>query len=169
MIRETERLIIRKANLEDAPFFLKLLNQPSYIKNIRDSLVRSKDSARKFIHDFYLSSYDKHGHGLYLLEDKFSSSPVGVCGPLKRDDLDFPDMGFALLEEFQGQGLIQEGGKAILEYCRLELNMSLMGAITTRDNHLSRQSLLKLGFYFKEIIQINISDKDFELYIKKLE
>ena len=38
---ETRRLILRRLELDDAPFVLKLLNEPSFIQNIGDRGVRS--------------------------------------------------------------------------------------------------------------------------------
>lgn len=168
MILETSRLIVRKASLEDFPFFLKLLNQTSYITNIRDSLVRDEEGARNFIQKFYLNSYEIHGFGLYVLRNKSSGETVGVCGPLKRDDLPFPDLGFALLEEHFKKGFIEESGKAILDYCREKLLFQEVGAITTLENEASQKVLKKLGFNYLNDIQLKHSDKSFRLFMLNL-
>lgn len=165
---ETERLIIRKANLMDAPFFLKLLNEESYIKNIRDSLVRSVEAAEKFIQDFYLKSYETNGFGLYVLECRKSGAPMGVCGLVKRPELSFPDLGFALLNTEVGKGYVQEGSQRILKYSREELKLSELGAITSKDNIRSANTLLKLGFIFQDEVQFPNQGKVLDLYMKSL-
>lgn len=165
---ETERLIIRKANLQDAPFFLKLLNEESYIKNIRDSLVRSLEAAETFIQNFYLKSYETNGFGLYLLESKKEGAPLGVCGLVKRPELSFPDLGFALLATETGKGYIQESASVVLDFSRDQLKLSEIGAITSKDNIRSAKTLLKLGFRFQEEIQFPNQGKVLDLYMKSL-
>ena len=165
---ETQRLFIRKASLQDAPFFLKLLNEESYIKNIRDSLVRSLEASEKFIQDFYLKSYETNGFGLYVLECKKAGTPLGVCGLVKRPELDFPDLGFALLSTEVGKGYIQESSQMILKYSRDDLKFSELGAITSKDNTRSANTLLKLGFIFQEEVQFPNQGKILDLYMKIL-
>lgn len=165
---ETERIIIREATLTDAPFFLKLLNEEGYIKNIRDSLVRSVEAAEKFIQDFYLKSYETNGFGLYLLECKSSDAPLGVCGLVKRPELSFPDLGFALLETESGKGYIQESAQMVLRYSREELRLSELTAITSKDNNRSANTLLKLGFTFQQEVQFPNQGKVLDLYMKSL-
>lgn len=161
---QTKRLRIREATYEDAPFFLKLLNQPSYIKNIRDSGVKNLSEARVFIEKFYLKNYYELGFGLYLIEDQKTLSPQGICGFVKRNGLSCPDFGFAVLEEFQGLGLIQESGRALLDYSRTNLGLKDIAAITTKANQHSRQTLFALGFRFEKEIILPPDARSFDLF-----
>lgn len=165
---ETERLIIRLATLGDAHFFLKLLNQPSYIRNIRDTNVSSVEDARKFIEEFYFKSYQVNGFGLYVLQLKETSGLIGVCGLVRRDVLDFPDLGFALLEEFEGKGYIHESAMRVLQHAQDDLNYSEIGGITLRANQRSANVLKKIGFSYQKEIQIPNGDK-LDLYTIHLE
>lgn len=165
---ETDRLIIRLATLGDAHFFLKLLNEPDYIKNIRDSQVRTIEDARKFIAEFYIKSYGINGFGLYLLQLKSSLELVGVCGLVKRDQFDFPDLGFALLSSYQGHGYILESSLAVLDYARATLNLDELGAITVPGNLRSVNVLSKLGFKFEKKVELSPSQEELMLYKKKL-
>lgn len=168
MILETERLIIRLATFGDAHFFLKLLNQPSYIRNIRDTNVRSVEDARKFIEEFYFKSYQVNGFGLYVLQLKENTEIVGVCGLVKRDQFDFPDLGFALLSSYQGHGYIHESSLAVLDYAGTTLDLDELGAITVPGNSRSVNLLTKLGFKFEKKIELSLSQKELMLYKKKL-
>lgn len=161
---ETERVIIREANLDDAPFILKLLNEKSYIEMIRDSGVRSEAEARTYIEEKYIHSYRTNGFGLFVVETRQNPGPVGICGFVKRAGLNVPDLGFALLEKEEGQGFIFESAKAVLEYGRKVLNLSEVGAITTRDNQRSVNILVKLGFSFQEKMTLPGDTKEFEFY-----
>lgn len=161
---ETIRLKIRKAQLTDAPFFLQLLNEDSYIKNIRDSLVRTEEDAKAFIQKAYLDNYARHGFGLYVLDLKDSGKSVGVCGFVKRDDLQFPDIGFALLESECGKGYIFESAKAVLEFGRGQFGMIKILAITTHENVKSANTLERLGFVFKGPILLSHTTKELKLF-----
>lgn len=164
---ETDRLIIRLATLGDAHFFLKLLNQAAYIQNIRDSNVRTLDDARKFIEDFYFKSYKVNGFGLYILQVKNTSELAGVCGLVKRETLDFPDIGFALLEGFEGKGYIHESATRILQYALEDLKLSELGGITLRSNERSVKVLKKIGLSYQKEIQLPNGDK-LDLYTIRL-
>ncbi|MCL7983456.1 MAG: GNAT family N-acetyltransferase, partial [marine benthic group bacterium] len=51
MIAETVRLLIRELTEDDAPFVLRLTNEPSFVANIADKGIRNLDDAREFLRD----------------------------------------------------------------------------------------------------------------------
>ncbi len=130
-ILETERLVLREMDSAvDAEFIFALLNSPKFIEYIGDRGVRTAGKAAAFIEERYRASYLEHGFGLYgvklkggvsdedmLLNSRVSApTQIGICGLVKRDHLEFPDIGFAFLPEFDGNGYGFESAKAVLEY-----------------------------------------------------
>ena len=99
-ILETNRLILRQLSTEDAAFILELVNEPSFIQNIGDRGVRTLEDARAYILRVAISSYEKNGFGLYLVELKDSGQSIGMCGLIKRDGLEDVDIGYAFLPRF---------------------------------------------------------------------
>src|SRR5438105_8377447 len=87
MIIETDRLQLRLLSIDDAEFILRLLNEPSFIKNIGDRGVRTLDDAREYILKGPIASYEKFGFGLWMVETRSEAAPIGICGLLKRDVL----------------------------------------------------------------------------------
>ena len=77
---ETERLILRRFTLADAAFALRLLNEPSFIKNIGDRGVRTLEQAERYLTTGPLTGYAKNGHGLEAVELKGSRQVIGMCG-----------------------------------------------------------------------------------------
>lgn len=143
----TDRLRLREAHPDkDSAFFLKLLNDPEYIRNIRDSGVRTEADAKKFLEDIYLTSYRIHGFGLWVMEEMRTGHQAGVCGLIKRPTLKHPDLGYALLSAYRKRGLVVEAGRAVLDYAKKTLNLKTIQAITTEANKPSSQVLVKLGF-----------------------
>ncbi len=146
-ILQTDRLILREITVDDAAFMIGLLNQPSFIKYIGDRGVRDLDGAREFIENKYRQSYREHGYGLYMIELKDAGmTPIGMCGFVRRDTLPAPDIGFALLPQFEGKGYAFESASAVMEYGRDTLGFDRVLAITTTDNESSGKLLTKLGF-----------------------
>ena len=145
-IAETERLVIREIDESDAAFMNALLNSPGFLKYIGDRGVRTNDDACTFIRERYRKSYADNGYGLYAVLLKDDSTPVGMCGFVRRDTLPGPDLGFAFLPEHEGKGYGLESSIAVLRYGREELGFERVLAITTLDNRASIRLLEKLGF-----------------------
>ncbi|PWL39195.1 RimJ/RimL family protein N-acetyltransferase [Flagellimonas aquimarina] len=142
---ETERLIICEAQIEDSKFFKKLLNSPNWIEFIGDRGVRTDKQAVKYIKSSLIDSYNENGYGLYKMCLKKSSTPIGICGFVKRDYLDNPDIGFAILPEHEGKGYTTEACMATMTYGKSELKLSPILGITTQKNSKSRHLLSKIG------------------------
>jgi RimJ/RimL family protein N-acetyltransferase len=89
---------------------------------------------------------------LFLVSEKESGKPAGICGLLKRDYLEDPDIGFAFLPEYRGKGYAIESAAGIIKYGKNNFNMSKILAITQSNNIASIKLLSKLGFnYIKDI------------------
>jgi ribosomal-protein-alanine N-acetyltransferase len=142
----TPRLELRVPALGDAPFFLALLNDPSWLENIGDRGVRSAADAGRYIRETLQAPYAALGFGLCVVQLKATGQPIGVCGLLKRDFLPGPDLGFALLPEFVGFGYASEAARAVLAHARSTLGLARVYAIVKRGNRRSGKLLGALGF-----------------------
>lgn len=71
---------------------------------------------------------------------------IGICGILKRAGLDLPDLGFAFLPAFEGQGFAREAATATLEFAENQLGIHELLAITTEANLRSQRLLQATGF-----------------------
>lgn len=143
---ETDRLNIRKFSIEDAKFIVRLLNEESFIRCIGDKNVRTSADALNYLTNGPISSYEKYGFGLNLVELKATGTPIGTCGILKRDELDFPDLGYAFLPEFWGKGYASEAANSILKSEMATHSLKTVLAITFPDNLSSNSLLKKIGF-----------------------
>jgi RimJ/RimL family protein N-acetyltransferase len=145
-IAQTERLILRHLVPGDAEFLCRLLNEPSWLQNIGDRGVRTPLDAQQYIQDKFIGSYESLGFGMYLTELKSDSTPIGLCGLVKRASLPGPDIGFAYLPEFWGHGYAYEASAAIMRYSRSGLGLAKLLAIVKPDNARSVRLLERLGF-----------------------
>jgi RimJ/RimL family protein N-acetyltransferase len=167
-ILETDRLLIRWLSLDNSQFILRLLNEPSFIQNIADRGVRNDDDARSYIQNGPIASYEQFGFGLYLLQLRDSGIPIGICGLLKRDSFDFPDLGYALLPEYWSRGYALEAANSVLNFARNELNLQRALAIVNADNFASIRLLEKCGFRLEGPVRL-ADEAEVQLYSRDLQ
>ena len=164
-ICETQRLLLRQLELDDAAFILELLNEPSFLANIGDKGVRDLAGARQYISLGPRASYAEHGFGLFLVQLKADATPMGICGLIKREGLDAPDIGYAFLPRFWSQGYAIEAASAVMIYAQETLGLSRIVAITAPENHASIRVLNKLGLRFDRMIQLPGAATESRLFI----
>lgn len=161
-ILETERLILRDVTADDAEFVLDLLNQPSFKQYIGDRGVRTVEQARDYIAERFTASYRDNGFGLYLMELKTDGNAIGLCGFVSRSTLPDPDIGFALLPQFERRGYAYEAAAAMMDHGRTKLGFGRVLAITTIDNESSGRLLGKIGLRFER--EIDLGGETLKLY-----
>jgi [ribosomal protein S5]-alanine N-acetyltransferase len=157
-VLETERLTLRRLTLDDAPFILRLVNEPSWLEFIGDKGVRNLDDARKYLREGPIGMYERHGFGLYRTDVKDSGAQIGMCGLIKRDQLPDVDIGFALFPEFWGRGYAHEAAAAVLEHGRRTFDLKRIVAITSPNNDPSIKVLEKIGMQFEGMLEFTPGD-----------
>ena len=144
----TSRTQVDLITLDDASFFVELMNSPGWLAFIGDRNIHDADSAEQVIRDTYLRAYDEKGYGYYVIRERTGCEPMGICGFLQRDGLKHVDFGFAVLPQVQGQGLAYEACSAVLTYGATTFGFVTLDAITKKSNHRSIRLLEKLNFTY---------------------
>lgn len=146
-ILQTNRLQLRPIDTDDAEFMLKLLNCQSFIRFIGDRQVRTMESCKAYIENMLANPDITY----WVIQLNQNETPIGVVTWVKRDFLPVPDLGYALLPEFEGNGYAFEASKAWLAYQKKE-NESVL-AICQADNSASIKLLKKLAFELESIFE----------------
>lgn len=165
IIATSPRLILRTLNIDDAPFYLELVNDPSFIHNIRDKGIRTIEQAQQAILKDHIAVQETMGFSLYCvcLRDSIvgltatsdsASTAIGLCGFVKRPELENIDLGYAFLPRFHGQGYAYEAITQILDYGHRQLQIEHLCAITSPHNHASENLLKKVGFAFQHVLEL---------------
>ncbi len=162
IVCETERLTVRHFTLADAEFIIELLNEESFIRYIADKNVRNIADAEHYLTAGPMTSYDKFGFGLSLVLLKDTGTPIGMCGLLKRDELRYPDLGYAFLPRYCGQGYALEAANAVLKSGMKVHSLAQVLAITLPDNLTSNRLLKQAGFVQNGTV--NLYDSENNLY-----
>src|SRR3954447_14704541 len=158
-IAETARLRLRELDPGDAPFILELVNEPAWLQHIGDKHVATVEDAKRYIRDSVLRMYERLGYGLYLVESRDRGEALGICGLVKRDSLDCPDLGFAFLQRYWNRGYAAEAARAALSHGASVLGLPRILAIVSRDNERSARLLGRLGFRFVRVMPVANGDE----------
>jgi RimJ/RimL family protein N-acetyltransferase len=142
----TERVQLHEASMADGAFFLRLLNEPSWIANIGDRKVRCIEDAQEYIKTRIRSQYELYGYGMYVIRLTSTFSPIGICGLIKREYLSAPDLGFALLPDYVGAGYASEAARALCQHAKSQWKVEGLYAFAKADNRRSIHVLERLGF-----------------------
>lgn len=143
---ETERLIIRHLQLEDAEFIVRLFNDESFIRYISDKHIRTNEDAENYLETGPFESYKTYGFGSNLVVLKATGQPIGTCGLFKRAELEHPDIGYAFLPEYCGKGFAFEAASTVLREAVTTRALNVILAVTLPENRGSNALLKKLGF-----------------------
>ncbi len=162
IVTESQRLVIKRFEPSDTQFILRLLNQESFIANIADKQVRNTDDALGYLKNGPMKSYESFGFGLNLVMLKPTSEPIGMCGILKRPELEHPDIGYAFLDDYCGYGYAAESAIAVLESEMHRHDLNIVQAVTLIENERSNKLLVNIGFSLQSVI--DLYDKQNNLY-----
>jgi [ribosomal protein S5]-alanine N-acetyltransferase len=161
---ETERLNLREVDEADAAFILELLNDPDFVRYVADRGVRKLEDARRYIAERFTAAYRRDGFGFWLVEQKGSGVPAGICGLVKRDTLPGVDVGYAFLPPFRSKGYAYESAAAVAAYARDVLGLKRLLAITNPDNVVSMRVLEKLGMRFERMVSLSPDEPEVRLF-----
>ena len=116
-----------------------------------------------------MKSYRQNGYGFYVLELKDDNkTPIGTCGLIKREQLDYADVGFALLPEFEGRGFGFESSTAVLWLAKNNFRLEKLLAIALPSNTKSIKLIKKLGFKLEKKTKLFDDDDELLLFAKCL-
>jgi RimJ/RimL family protein N-acetyltransferase len=150
-ILTTARLKLALLQLTDSIFIKSLLNTDGWIQNIGNKHINNLDDAEAYI-DKILTS---ENYDYYVVRLKDSNTSIGIISFIKRENQNFPDIGFAFLPEYNGKGYAYEAAKAFLESKLKEKLWQNIIAITIPSNRNSIALLEKLGLKHQKTFEDN--------------
>lgn len=143
----TERLSIKPLSEKDAQFIFELLNTERWIRYIGNRNIHSEADALAYIRKIN----ENQNTTYYTVTLKETNTPAGLVTLIKRDYLDFRDIGFAFLPAYGGRGYAYEAARAVLD--KQAENAETLLAVTLADNTASIKLIEKLGLKFERVIE----------------
>ncbi len=169
IVRTTARLVLRRLTPDDAPFAFELLRSPGWLRFIGDRHVHTITDAGLYLERVPIAQYARLGYGLYRVELALDGTPVGLCGIVRREALEDPDLGFALLERHTGRGYALEAAREVVAHAREDVGLARLAAIVRPDNGRSIALLEKLGMRYERLLRLPGEEQDVRLYGLELE
>lgn len=163
-ILETERLLIREFTPDDAPYILEQLTSEEWLRFIGDRNVYDLAGARNYLVNHLIPSYAAKNFGFYAVDLKSNETTIGMCGLVKRDELEDIDIGFAFLPAYFKKGYAYESAKAVLDFAFGNLKQERICAITMVENESSINLLQKLGLQYKKQVLFDNPPEELMLF-----
>lgn len=154
----TARLVLRELEHRDVAFLLELLHEPLWLRFIGNKSVHDRGGAIAYIERARAMQATRR-HGLWHVSLAADGTPLGLCGLIKRDELEDLDLGFGFLERHHGQGYAREAAHACLAYGRDVLGLATVVGVASPDNTPSCALLDKLGFRFERELDWKVGDR----------
>ena len=142
---ETERLLLKPTDEEDASFIFYLMNTPKWLKYIGNRDITSFEKARKYILQRIKPQQEQPGFGNFTIIRKTDQKKMGTVVLYQRDGHPIPDIGFALLPRFEKMGYAFEAAHKLIEAGFHLFGLEKIWGITSADNLASQQLLGRLG------------------------
>lgn len=151
---ESERLLLRQITPDDVNEIFALRSNPETMKYIPRPLSTTKDDAMghiKMIQDKIVSNEGIN----WAITEKGNPKMIGIIGHYRiRWEHFRSEIGYMLLPEHQGKGIITEAIQLLVDYGFNEMNMHSLEAIIDPKNTASARVLEKNNFvkeaHFKE-------------------
>lgn len=147
----TERLSLSSLLSTHDQFILELLNTPGWLRFIGDRNIHNAEDARAYIDRINGNSIFKY----WVVTLRSESKPIGIITFIKRDYLDFPDIGFAFLPQYARLGYGFEATSVVLNYLLVGKISPEILATTIPENLASIALLTKLRFIFQREIKVD--------------
>ena len=143
---ETERLLLKQITNDDVNEVFELRSNPETMKYIPRPLVKTTEDALEHIAMIEEKILSNTGinWGITL---KGSSKLLGIIGYYRMQPENYrAEIGYMLLPQFHGQGIITEAVKRLITYGFNDLKLHSIEAVIDPENRASEKVLQKCGF-----------------------
>lgn len=143
---KTKRLELRCLLMTDSKDILMLRTDKEVNKYIERSTSRTDKNGKEFIKRISKSRIE---NSVYYWVISFNENPklMGtICLWNFNEDKSVAEVGYDLLTEHQGQGIMTEALKAVIKFGFNTAGFKVIEAFTHQDNIASKQLLIKNGF-----------------------
>lgn len=153
-IATTNRLLIREMKVEDLDELYILYKDASMTRFLEP--LYEKEEEMEFTKAYIKNMYGFYGYGLWSILDKKSGKLVGRAGLSNREvDGEIQiELGYMIGVAYQRQGLAFEVCQEILRFAVEKLECLFVNCFVNPDNEASIQLVKKLGFIYRQEIEI---------------
>lgn len=143
---ETERLFLRRVDVKDVNEIIALRSNPETMKYIPRPLVKTIEDALE--HIAMMDAKIENNEGInWAITQKGNPKLIGVIGHYRIKPEHYrAEIGYMLLPEFSGKGIISEAVKEVVNYGFKGMQLHSIEAVIDPENNASAKVLEKNGF-----------------------
>ncbi|WP_099156608.1 GNAT family N-acetyltransferase [Virgibacillus ndiopensis] len=144
MLLTTDRLRLRKMNMEDIDDLMKIFSDPEAMKYYPST--KTREEAEKWI-EWTMNNYSNFGVGLWIVENKNTGEFLGQCGivPQKVGEKVEMEIGYLFVRSVWGNGYATEAALACKEYGFAVLEYPKMVSLIDLNNQPSIKVAERIG------------------------
>jgi len=172
-IKVSEQYLVRHINSDDSEGVFQLYSNEKIAKYVARKTQSSIEEAEEFIK--IINERMKEGNDIYLgICEAASQKLIGIIRFLEKEEPGTLTIGYALNEEYWGQGIVAASVNQLIEFIKLYGGYSKLRATVRPENINSQKCLEKLGFElvgkFNKIESVDNKEIETErlLYFKAL-
>ncbi|KIA94634.1 hypothetical protein OC25_09605 [Pedobacter kyungheensis] len=147
----TDRFLLRQFCANDLPFIFNGLSNPDVIRYYGVNYSTLDETNDQLI---WFNEIQENETGIWwAICDKSTLNLLGAIGfnDLKKTEQE-AEIGFWLLPEYWGLGIIKEAASAVLGYASKVLNLATIVALVETENNNSKKILKKLDFIYQKTL-----------------
>jgi [ribosomal protein S5]-alanine N-acetyltransferase len=144
---KTDRLELHPMAMSYAAMMQQLTNTAGWLRNVGDRKTTTPEGLEAYMQKVLAS-----GNPHYVIVVADSYTPIGIVSFMQRPELQYPDIGYALLNEYIGNGYAIEATKAVLAQQIKAQQLQTVLAEVLPDNAASISLLQKIGFVYSSDI-----------------
>ena len=146
---ETDRLLLRRVNINDVNEVLELRGNPETMKFIPRPLAKSKEDALEHIAMIEEKIVNNIGIN-WAITLKHNPKLIGIIGHYKIQPENYrAEIGYMVLPEYHGKGFVTEAIKVVVKYGFEHMQLHSIEAIIDPKNKAS-ETVLKKNDFLKE-------------------
>ena len=151
----TENLLLRQLAISDAPEILELRSNEQVNRFVDRNKAQSLEDALSFI--YLINRNIANNEAIYWgLQPKNDLKLIGtICLWNLSKQVSSAEIGYELLPDFQGKGLMQQAISSVIEYGFEMMHLKIIKAWTVKQNLASTRILERNGF----VVDVKACDK----------
>ncbi|WP_076412224.1 GNAT family N-acetyltransferase [Shewanella sp. UCD-KL12] len=168
VITQTERLIIREFNLDDAKAVYQF-NAPEEVNKFTGDAGKCSNikDAEYIISNIWLKEYKQFGYGRWAVVLKATNEVIGFCGFKNDAHIKAVDIGYRFHPTHWGKGYATESNQACIEYAKQHMALDRVVGDAVAENLGSIKVLTKLGMrYHSQYQEDEFTIHRYEIFLK---
>ena len=156
---ETDRLLMRRMTMKDAPDIFEYSRDPEVARHVLWSAQKQLSEAKEYVR-FMLRRYRDDLPSSWGIIDKASGKLIGTIGYMDHsEDNASVEIGYSLAKRMWGKGLMTEALRAVIDYTFEEMEINRIEAQHEIENPSSGRVMEKCGMMQEGVLRQRLYNK----------